>query len=354
MRSDIHAIPGPENPGLGFILKTQPCGADEHYYPFRFRLVVPEPRRARLTPRDDPLDAQARPGQHRVRSFGGLDIGKRPEEVHAPAHSSALWRCWLSTPRPRSSSTALAGPLARSPSRKLRGFHAQQPRPGERIRLGYLSADFRQHPVGVSIAGLIEHHDRRRFEVIGYSYGPNDGSALRTRLAGAFDRFVDISEMAHRQAAELIHADAIDILIDLTGYTDSRRTCILAYRPAPIQVNYLGYPGTMGADFIDYIIVDRFVVPPDQQPFFRRGWYTCPTATNAVTTSERSPRLTPSRAECGLPTQGFVFCCFNSSYKITPAFFDIWMRLLNAVPGSVLWLVAANALVKDQSCGVKQ
>ena len=221
-----------------------------------------------------------------------------------------------------------------------------EPRPGERIRLGYLSADFRQHPVGVSIAGLIEHHDRRHFEVIGYSYGPNDGSALRTRLAGAFDRFVDISEMAHRQAAELIHADAIDIVIDLTGYTTHTRTCILAYRPAPIQVSYLGYPGTMGADFIDYIIVDPFVVPSDQQPFYTERLVHLASCYQPSDPKRASAQPAPSRAESGLPPQGFVFCCFNSSYKITPALFDIWMRLLTAVPDSVLWLFEANPLVK--------
>jgi predicted O-linked N-acetylglucosamine transferase (SPINDLY family) len=222
-----------------------------------------------------------------------------------------------------------------------------EPRPGERIRLGYLSADFRQHPVGVSIAGLIDQHDRRHFEVIGYSCGPNDGSALRTRLAGAFDRFVDIGEMGHRQAAELIHRDGIDILIDLTGHTAFSRPVIVAYRPAPIQVNYLGYPGTMGGDFIDYIIVDRFVVPPDQQPFFTERLVHLPDCYQCSDDKREIGELTLSRAECGLPDDGFVFCCFNSSYKITPAFFDIWMQLLNAVPGSVLWLVATDALLKD-------
>jgi protein O-GlcNAc transferase len=122
--------------------------------------------------------------------------------------------------------------------------------------------------VGFLIAGLIERHDRRRFEVIGYSCGPDDGSAMRPRLTRAFDRFVDISDMTHARVAQRIHADAVDILVDLTGYTAHGRTAILVYRPAPILVNYLGYPGTMGADFIDYIIVDRFLVPMDHQPFY--------------------------------------------------------------------------------------
>jgi len=223
----------------------------------------------------------------------------------------------------------------------------RQPRPGERIRLGYLSADFRQHPVGLLIAGMIEHHDRRRFEILGYFCGPDDQSAMRARLAGAFDRFADISKMGYRQTAELIDADVVDILIDLTGYTGHTKTAILAYRPAPIQVNYLGYPGTMGADFIDYIIVDRFVVPEDQQPFYTERLVHLPHCYQPSDTGREIANPAPSRAECGLPEEGFVFCCFNTSYKITPAFFDIWMRLLNAVPGSVLWLVAANARVKD-------
>jgi protein O-GlcNAc transferase len=218
---------------------------------------------------------------------------------------------------------------------------------GERIRLGYLSADFRRHPVAFLIAELIERHDRRRVDVIGYSYGPNDGSAMRSRLAGAFDRFADIEKMPHGQAAALIRADAVDILVDLTGYTGNCKPAILACRPAPIQVNFLGYPGTMGADFIDYIIVDQFVVPTDQQPFYTESLVHLPHCYQPSDTTRQIAEPAPSRAECGLPETGFVFCCFNNSYKITPDFFDIWMRLLQAVPGSVLWLVAANALVRD-------
>src|SRR5262249_11438176 len=144
----------------------------------------------------------------------------------------------------------------------------QPPRPGERLRIGYFSAKFHMHPGASLIAGLIEHHDRRRFEIIGYGFDEDDGSALRRRLVCAFDRFVDIDEMPDRDAAQLIHDGAIDILVDLHGWTPDCRAKILAYRPAPIQVNYLGYPGTMGAQFIDYIIVDRVVVPPDQRQYF--------------------------------------------------------------------------------------
>jgi protein O-GlcNAc transferase len=184
------------------------------------------------------------------------------------------------------------------------------PRPqlerGERIRLGYLSADFRQHPVAFLIAGVIERHDRRRFEVIGYSCGPDDGSAMRARLSGAFDRLVDIRDMSHPLAAERIHSDGVDILIDLTGYTAHGRTAVLAYRPAPIQVNYIGYPGSMGADFIDYIIVDRFLAPMDHQPFYTERLVQLPNCYQPTKSSTSFPTertgvgstACPTRASC--------------------------------------------------------
>jgi len=220
----------------------------------------------------------------------------------------------------------------------------RHPRPvwGERIRLGYLSADFRQHPVAFLIAGLIERHDRRDFEVIGYSYGHDDRSAMRARLSNAFDRFVDIEKTPHRAVAERISEDGVDILIDLTGYTALSRPMILAYRPAPIQVNYLGYPGTMGAEFVDYIIVDPFVVPSHQEACFSEKLMYLPECYQCNDDKREISELTPSRAECGLPDEGFVFCCFNNSYKITPTVFDIWMQLLRATPQSVLWLLDAD------------
>jgi len=257
-------------------------------------------------------------------------------------------------PRPAIGSTFTLLGLSSTPAEQLdcaRGIAAKiavaeaamlsrrRGRPGGRIRLGYLSADFRRHPVAFLIAGLIEHHDRRNFEVIGYSYGPEDRSTIRTRLIDAFDRFVDIEKTSYRQAAELIHSDGVDILVDLTGYTAFNRSVILAHRAAPIQVNYLGYPGTMGAEFIDYIIVDPFVVPPDQQTFFSEKLVHLPDCYQCNDDKREIAERTPSRGECGLPEGSFVFCCFNNSYKITPTFFDIWMRLLRAVPESVLWLL---------------
>ena len=214
-----------------------------------------------------------------------------------------------------------------------------------RITVGYLSADFRSHATAWLAAELFEKHDRGRFAIFGYSYGPDDGSPMRRRLVKAFDRFVDVKDASFVEAAERIAADKVDILVDLKGYTQDARTQILALRPAPIQVNYLGYPGTMGAEFMDYILVDDFIVPPDQQPFFTEKLVHLP-GCYQVNDSQReiSPRI-PSRSECGLPEEGFVFCCFNNSYKITPDVFGVWMELLKAVPGSVLWLLEGNHFV---------
>jgi protein O-GlcNAc transferase len=211
------------------------------------------------------------------------------------------------------------------------------------IRLGYLSHDLRGDVVGRLIPELIERHDRSRFLVKAYCYGPDDGSDARRRLVAAFDSFVDLTGIDDATASERIHADGIDILVDLTGYTsENPRTRVLAFRPAPIQVNFLGFPGTMGAEFIDYIIVDRFLAPADHQPGYSEKLVPLPDCYQPSDTAR--PTGTPglSRAACGLPAEAFVFCCFNQSYKLSPAIFDIWMRLLDAVPGSVLWLLETN------------
>jgi protein O-GlcNAc transferase len=216
----------------------------------------------------------------------------------------------------------------------------------ERIRLGYLSGDFHQHATAQLMAELFECHDRDRFEVFAYSYGPDDNSPMRARLNSAFDRFVDIQSLSHREAAERVRADEVDILIDLKGYTHHARPAISAYRPAPVQVNYLGYPATMGADFIDYIIVDPFVVPSSQQAFFSEKLVHLPGSYQVNDRKREVASARASRQDWGLPEGALVFCSFNNSYKISPAFFDIWMRLLRAVPGSVLWLLEANQPVK--------
>jgi protein O-GlcNAc transferase len=219
------------------------------------------------------------------------------------------------------------------------------PHTSHKLTLGYLSADFQEHAVGRLIAELIEKHDRRRFAIFGYSYGRDDSSPIRSRLVKGFDRFRDLKDASFAQAARHIQADEVDILVDLTGYTGQARTQIMAFRPAPIQVNFLGYPGTMGASFIDYILVDDFVVPPDQQPYFTEKLVHLPGCYQVNDSRRETAAHTPARAECGLPDAGFVFCCFNNTYKFTTEVFEVWMRLLKAVPGSVLWLLEANGFV---------
>lgn len=221
-------------------------------------------------------------------------------------------------------------------------FRHDAPRTPGRIRIGYLSADFRRHATAYLMAELFERHDRSRFEIFGYSYGYDDESDVRQRLVAAFDHFIDLQHTPHVAAAQRIYDDKIDILVDLKGYTGDTRTDILVNRPAPIQVNYVGYPGTMGADFIDYIIGDSFVTPLDQQPFFSERIVQLPHSYQPNDTKRQIDERIPTRELYGLPEQGLVFCSFNGSYKITPVFFDVWMRLLKAVPGSVLWLLAVN------------
>jgi predicted O-linked N-acetylglucosamine transferase (SPINDLY family) len=222
----------------------------------------------------------------------------------------------------------------------------------ERLRLGYLSADFHEHATAHLTAELFERHDRARFEVIGYSTMPGDGSAMRARLERGFDRFVDLAATGDDAAARRIHDDGVDILIDLKGHTEGARLPILARRPAPLQVSFLGYPGTMGADFIDYAIVDRHVARPEEQAFFRERLVHLPDSYQPNDRQRRiaetaPPQAETGREEAGLPDRGIVFCCFNNSYKITAEIFSIWMRLLAAVPGSVLWLLEANPAVRD-------
>ena len=218
---------------------------------------------------------------------------------------------------------------------------------GGRIKLGYLSGDFHQHATAHLMAELFEHHDRGRFEVIGYSYGPDDGSAMRARLVDAFDRFVDVRSFSHRQAAAAIHDDAVDILIDLKGYTHQARPAIAALRPAPVQVGYLGFPATTGADFVDYLMVDRFVAPADRQQFFSEQLVHLPGCYQVNDRKREIADPPPSRQACGLPVGGFVFCSFNNSYKISPRLFDMWMSLLRVRSDSVLWLLRSNDLVED-------
>ena len=221
----------------------------------------------------------------------------------------------------------------------------------ERIKLAYLSADFLNHATAYLVAELFECHDRARFDVIGLSYGPDDGSPVRARLEKAVDRFVDVREMSDRQVAELMRDQGVDIAIDLKGFTANNRAGILAHRGAPLQVNYLGFPGTMGAPFADYIIADRHIVPPRLEAAYAEKVVSLPDSYQVNDRKRRIAETSPGRIEAGLPAEGFVFCSFNNSYKIRPAMFDVWMRLLRQVEGSVLWLLQDNAAAVDNLGG---
>ena len=217
------------------------------------------------------------------------------------------------------------------------------PRSGRNaIRLGYFSSDFGEHPVSRLMAHLVESHDRSRFEVTAFSLGMPSPDSLQQRLRKAFDRFVDCGERSDREIAEMARTAEIDIAVDLNGHTMGARTGVFALRAAPIQVNYLGYPGTMGARFMDYIIADRTVIPAEAvDDYTERVIYLPDTfQVNDGTRTVAEPRCT--RAELGLPGDGLVFCCFNSNYKITPDVFAAWMRLLARVPGSALWLLGGT------------
>ena len=212
----------------------------------------------------------------------------------------------------------------------------------DRIRLAYLSADFHTHPTAQLMVELFERHDRSRFEVSGFAFGPDDGSVPRRRLAKAFDKFDDVRRLDELEIARLIHAREIDIAVDLNGHTHEARPGIFSHRPAPVQVNYLVYPGTSGANYMDYILADRIVLPGDQQGFFSEEIIHLPDCYQANDATRIVPEA-PSRTEAGLPEKGFVFCCFNNGWKIAAPVFDIWMRLLHQVENSVLWLLDSPA-----------
>ncbi len=219
------------------------------------------------------------------------------------------------------------------------------PAPGtdRRLRIGYLSSDLHEHATAHLFAGVLEQHDRGRFEIFAYSYGPEDGSGLRARVKNACEHFIDIAWDPDDLVVRRIRDDALDILVDLKGYTLGARTAILARRPCAIQVNWLGYPGTMGAPFIDFLLTDDYIVPPGAESAYSEHIIRLHHCWQC--NDRQRPRVEPlTRAEYGLPETGFVFCCFTQSVKITPEIYSRWMNLLRRVPGSVLWLAADNPL----------
>lgn len=217
------------------------------------------------------------------------------------------------------------------------------PRPTrDKIRVAYLSADYRDHTMSVSLAQLLEMHDREHFETYGISFGVDDGSDLRKRMICALDKFIDVRSMSDLDVARQMQTLEIDVAVDLAGFTDGCRPGILAHRPAPVQVSFLGYVGTMGAAFIDYIIVDPVLAPAEHQAFFAERLVHLPECYLPSDTTRPFAEPGLARSGYGLPEGGFVFACLNNSYKITPRIFAIWMRLLKAVPGSVLWIRSDN------------
>ena len=220
----------------------------------------------------------------------------------------------------------------------------------KKIRIGYLSADFRLHPLAFLISELIELHDRSKFEILAFSYGVNDKTSARTRLEKAFDAFHDIRHLSEIDAAKKINALQIDILVDLTGFTQTSRSGIAALRPAPINVNWLGFAGTMGdynhKPLFDYILSDHFVTPLEATNHYAEQLALLPYCYQP-NDRKRPIGKQPSRESCNLPEGAFVFCCFNQTFKITPEVFAVWMRLLRSVPNSVFWLLDCNPWAKQ-------
>ena len=215
----------------------------------------------------------------------------------------------------------------------------------ERIRVAYVSADFCEHPVSYLMAGVFEHHDRERFELTGIALRNDDGSPTARRVRTALGHVIDVQARSDGEIAALMREMEIDIAVDLMGHTFNSRTGIFSRRPAPVQVNYLGFPGTMGAPYMDYLIADRMVVPAERQGDYTENIVYLPHCFQANDDQRVIASPKPGRAEAGLPESGLVFCCFNNSYKITPQVFSLWMDLLRQVPDSVLWLLAEQAAV---------
>lgn len=226
-----------------------------------------------------------------------------------------------------------------------------------KLKIGYLSADFRLHPLAFLISELIELHDRTHFEIIAYSFGADDTSAARARLVQAFDQFHDIRGLSEIDAAKKIHADQVDILVDLTGFTQTSRSGIAALKPAHLHVSWLGFPGTMGflpdirsqeesaEPLFEYLLTDPFICPPEAQKHYAETFAYLPCY--QPNDRKRPIGATPTRTDCALPENAFVYCCFNQSFKITEEMFSAWMRILHASPNSVLWLLECNPWAKQ-------
>jgi predicted O-linked N-acetylglucosamine transferase (SPINDLY family) len=222
----------------------------------------------------------------------------------------------------------------------------QKNKPNKKIRIGYYSADYYEHATSYLIAELIELHDKSKFEIFGFSFGPDKDDKMRKRISKAFDQFIDVNLKSDKEVAQLSRDLKIDIAVDLKGFTQFSRFGIFVERCAPIQVNYLGHPGTLGADCIDYIIADKVLIPQKNQKDYSEKIIYLPHCYQVNDSNKKISDKVFTKKELGLPEDGFVFCCFNQSYKITPYVFDIWMRLMKRIDGSILWLI------KDSDIGV--
>ncbi len=217
----------------------------------------------------------------------------------------------------------------------------------KKLRIGYFSADMHRHAIGYLTAGLFEQHDRDRFESHCFSFGPPSTDVIRQRIQAAVDCFHDVHDKSDADICDLSRSLGIDIAVDLTGYTGTERTGIFVPRAAPLQVNWLGFPGTMGTPIMDYIIADPVIAPPEHIPFFSESVVHLPHTYQSTDNKRQMSDRVFSRAEFGLPENSFVFCSFNNTYKLTPDVFAVWMQLLQQVPGSVLWLLDSSSGITD-------
>ena len=215
----------------------------------------------------------------------------------------------------------------------------QKKKLNKKIRIGYYSADFREHAMSYLLANLFEQHDKSKFELIAFSFGSEKNDEIKNRISNSFDKFVDVNSKSDKEIYKLSKDFKIDIAVDLMGFTQNSRFNIFIQRCAPIQVNYLGYPGTSGANCIDYLIADKILIPKENQKYFSEKIVYMPDSYQVNDSKRKISDKVFTKKELNLPKDGFVFCCFNQSYKITPYVYDIWMKLLKRVDGSVLWLI---------------
>jgi len=223
-------------------------------------------------------------------------------------------------------------------------YELQKNKPNKKIRIGYYSADYYEHATSYLIAELIELHDKSKFEIFGFSFGPDKDDKMRKRISKAFDQFIDVNLKSDKEVAQLSRDLKIDIAVDLKGFTQFSRFGIFVERCAPIQVNYLGHPGTLGADCIDYIIADKVLIPQKNQKDYSEKIIYLPHCYQVNDSNKKISDKVFTRKELELPKDGFIFCCFNKNYKITPNVFDCWMKILKKVKGSVLWLFENNPI----------